>query len=916
MGNVRNIDIHVRLRGTDAVKKGMKDMSGSFNTAKLGWAAVAAAIAKGGKEIVKWLKEDVTQAIDFESALAGVAKTTNFTKVGLQNFANQIMALSNEIPITAVELANLAEIAGQLGINENNLLDFVEVVAAMGVSTNMSADEAATGLARLSNIFQTSADDYSKMGSAIVDLGNNFATTEAEILDMALRMAGMGAVVGASEADVLGYSAALSALGIEAAAGGSSMQKLFQTFEMAAKTDAKISGLAEVSGLLNDEFKTMWEHSPSTVINKFLNGLKELEDGGTSAVSVLDDIGIKEVRLIRTILGLANAGDLVNRSIEMSNAAWNDNAALMTEATKRYETTASRMQIAQNKIDNAEIAIGEWFKETQATNKNTIGDIAFALTEAAREIDLEKVIKETYAQFEAQTDVINDNAQAARNMVSALEALGDPALLDTEGKKKYAATLQALSTMMPQVEQMWNKETLAISGGTAAITEYINATQRLSTAEAKRTMNLEAADAYMIVERSVEAKRAELAAAEADLQREQEEMAAFLKALELGEINLSGSELEEATNERSAAYNEAQVAVNNLNKEIAEGEAILSEYAYVVADYESTAEEVVSAAAAYANATAGVNDAQQSAITGLTYLDDQLTALIESYYEAKSAIRETIDAAVSGFEKIEIPEIETPETKIEGLESQLEFLESYRDVIAKAKEMGVDSSIIAQFANGTVEGYTALASIVSGTEEDVETINQKLAEVTAAKDALATDIAATVTDLESSASDIITLAEDMVTGTDVSDAMYSAGASDVQSLIDGINSKISSLRIAVNTVNAITSTMGGSSSSGTDTNGSHAAGLGYVPHDGYIAQLHRGEMVLTALEAKAYRAEQFTNYPVATPVGGSVSRNYNETINSTTRIGTAVFYENADVDELANKIADRNRRIARARGNY
>ena len=37
-------------------------------------------------------------------------------------------------------------------------------------------------------------------------------------------------------------------------------------------------------------------------------------------------------------------------------------------------------------------------------------------------------------------------------------------------------------------------------------------------------------------------------------------------------------------------------------------------------------------------------------------------------------------------------------------------------------------------------------------------------------------------------------------------------------------------------------------------NGSHASGLTYVPFDGYIAELHRGEQVLTAKEADAYRS--------------------------------------------------------------
>ena len=43
------------------------------------------------------------------------------------------------------------------------------------------------------------------------------------------------------------------------------------------------------------------------------------------------------------------------------------------------------------------------------------------------------------------------------------------------------------------------------------------------------------------------------------------------------------------------------------------------------------------------------------------------------------------------------------------------------------------------------------------------------------------------------------------------------------------------------------------------TNGSHAGGLSYVPFDGYIAELHKGERVLTANEARDYRRGEKSN---------------------------------------------------------
>ena len=81
-----------------------------------------------------------------------------------------------------------------------------------------------------------------------------------------------------------------------------------------------------------------------------------------------------------------------------------------------------------------------------------------------------------------------------------------------------------------------------------------------------------------------------------------------------------------------------------------------------------------------------------------------------------------------------------------------------------------------------------------------------------------------------------------------------AGANVVESIKQGIASAWDGI---VSWFNGIWDSLFGDRSvnvnANVSTNGSHAGGLAYVPFDGYIAELHKGERVLTASEAKSYK---------------------------------------------------------------
>ena len=291
----------------------------------------------------------VKSSIDFESAFAGVRKTVDATEEQLKQLETGIRNMSKEIPASATAIASVAEAAGQLGIETDNILGFSRAMIDLGESTNLSAEEAASALAQFANITGMSQKDFDRLGSTIVELGNNLATTEADIVSMGQRLAGAGAQIGLTEAQIMSFAAALSSVGIEAEAGGSAFSKVMIEMQLATETNSKkLKDFAKVAGMSAKDFKKAFQRDAASAIIAFIKGLSKAEDRGTSAIKVLDDMGIKEVRLRDALLRATEASDVFTSSIELGSKAWEENTALAKEAAQRYETTESRLQIMKN----------------------------------------------------------------------------------------------------------------------------------------------------------------------------------------------------------------------------------------------------------------------------------------------------------------------------------------------------------------------------------------------------------------------------------------------------------------------------------------------------------------------------------------------------------------------------------------
>lgn len=486
------------------LKKGLEDaepaFSGLESTAKKTFTAIAAAAATAGAGIAAGMGASISAGVEFESAFMGVEKTVNATDAQLAELRDDIREMAKEMPESAAELSAIAESAGQLGIQTENIGEFTRTMADLDVATNLSSEEGASQMAQYANITDMAQDKFDELGSTIVDLGNNMATTEADIMNMGMRIAASGTQADLSQAEIMGYAAALSSVGIEAEAGGTAFSKLLSNIQMAVETGADLEDYAKVAGMTGEQFKKAFSEDASDAINAFLLGLNNTERNGKSAIAVLDEMGLTEVRLRDTLLRASNAGDLVTNALDIASEAWEENTALATEAEKRYSTVESRMDILGNKVTDVGISLYDDMRPGILEVMN-LGD-EFIDSLAGQEDAIGEMIDSAVEKMPTMVRQVREAGEAVGDFAQPFLSVGgwlveNPGLLvgtitgvgGALATYKVASGVASLATSLGALGPVgW---TILGIGGVAGVISGISTEVKKSAAEAKKA-NLDA----------------------------------------------------------------------------------------------------------------------------------------------------------------------------------------------------------------------------------------------------------------------------------------------------------------------------------------------------------------------------------------------------------------------------------------
>lgn len=348
----------------DKIGKKTNDMTGQVDKAQQQLQLLFGGVVLTGAFTVPFvsaMKGALNSTISFEEAFSGVRKTVDGSEAEFAQLEKRFRDMSQVVPVAANEFARIGEIAGQLGIRGvDNITKFVEVIAKLGVATDMTTDAAATQLARFANIMQMPISKVDQLGASLVHLGNNLAATESEIAEFALRIAGAGKTIGLSEHQVLSFGGALASVGINAEAGGTAVSRVFISLaEAVSKGGDQLDLFAKIANVSAGEFARLFREDAAAATTAFVEGLGRVQKSGGDLFGVLEQLGLEEVRVRDALLRLAGSGDTLRKSLDLGRVGWEQNIALNEEAAKKYGTTASQIQLLRGTWDELLRQLGQ-----------------------------------------------------------------------------------------------------------------------------------------------------------------------------------------------------------------------------------------------------------------------------------------------------------------------------------------------------------------------------------------------------------------------------------------------------------------------------------------------------------------------------------------------------------------------------
>lgn len=326
-------------------------------------AAAIASAAWGALKIGEFVTDSVQAAVDFESAMADVAKVVDGLRDENGNLtdsyyamSDSIVQMSKDIPMAAEDLAAITAAAGTAGIAADELTTFTETAAKMGVAFDTTAEQAGDWMAKWRTSFSMGQEEVTALADQINYLSNNSASTASEISTIVTAAGPLGDVAGISAAQIAALGSTMVGVGVQQDVAATGIRRLATTMVAGSSATKAQATVLQQLGLDATEMAERMQTDAEGAILTFLEAVSKLPEA-EQAAALKNYFGQEAVGAIAPLL--TNL-DVLRERFEMVADAQLYAGSMDAEYAARAATTANNIQLYENRIAALKIQIGNY----------------------------------------------------------------------------------------------------------------------------------------------------------------------------------------------------------------------------------------------------------------------------------------------------------------------------------------------------------------------------------------------------------------------------------------------------------------------------------------------------------------------------------------------------------------------------
>lgn len=359
---------HAKYRGQ---VDSLKSISGKAQI--LGAQSLAA-----GATVTAPVKRTTTDFMSFEDAMLGVArqvdglknKSTNELTPEFDEWKLKIQALSKELPLTTVQIANMVESAARMDIPKEQLEDFVRLNTQMATAFDaQNPDELIEQFGKVSKNFKLTIDDTKDLADTINWLDDNAISKGTGIIGYMNRVAGISGIAKISAKNMAALGSTLQTLGAEEEDSATAVTTIFTRLGVAGNHSEVDGGLKKLGLDPQKIAKGMASNAQETLM-LIIERIKKLKEEDKSDVMK----GLVGIPHIKTISKLVTNTEEWRRQIALANDEMAKNS-MSREFQTRMQALSASTGIFQNRLFNLSATIGGTLAPTLKGIMSKVGDV-------------------------------------------------------------------------------------------------------------------------------------------------------------------------------------------------------------------------------------------------------------------------------------------------------------------------------------------------------------------------------------------------------------------------------------------------------------------------------------------------------------------------------------------------------------